>query len=152
MFLQTSKLFLSMFLKNDFTTDVFWSCMKTERGRTQRSWARGSRVDGETDRSTDIPLWSPVQSGVAAGTAPVSDGVYTRTVQRHSLSRQAGLRVWNTLEELYYPHTESYHKTTWPLYRQRLFKWSPFHSGLVLHFIWVEFVTLWLSCLLLDTT
>lgn len=75
-----------------------------DTGQIQRLRARGSQSDSETDRSTDLPLWSPVQSGVAAGTAPVSDGVYTRTVQRRSLSHPAGPVAWNTQQELHYTH------------------------------------------------
>lgn len=85
-----------LFVKYVFQSMIksFEAGWRADAREIQRLQARGS----QTDRSTDIPLWSPVQSGVAAGTAPVSDGVYTRTVQRRSLSRPAGPGAWNTQE------------------------------------------------------
>lgn len=45
---------------------------------------------------TELPLWSPAQSGAAEGIAPVSGGVCSKTVQKRSLSHLAGPGAWNT--------------------------------------------------------
>lgn len=60
----------------------------------------------------NIPLWSPVQSVGAAGIAPVSGGVYTRTVEMHCLSHPAGPRAWNTEQKCC--NSSSFYKTTQP--------------------------------------